>query len=122
MVIGKLRSRLETDADRLGREGRLSATDRELVSYVLQHTPSVADANYVQREDEEDESEEEESSDEESDTSDDEDHDNDDGGGPGGGEPEGDGGEPEGDWVSEVARQTRYLYAEMEDTGRRLRR
>ena len=116
LVIGKLRIRLETDADRLGREGQLSATDRELVSYVLQHTPSVADADYVQREGEEDESEEEESSDEESsDSSDEEDHDGDDGGGgdgpDGGGDGGGHGGAPRRiDWVARVATHTKRLY------------
>ena len=123
LTIGKLRSRLETDADQLGREGRLSATDRELVSYVLQHSPSVADADYVHPE-----SEDQGSAFTEHAQRDDDDDGGEPEGGGGGGEPEGGGGEPEGggggpvdggghgdaaghiDWVARVAVHTERMY------------
>ena len=49
LTVGDLRRRIETDADELGRRGVLSDQDRELVTYVCQHTVTAADEDYVQR-------------------------------------------------------------------------
>jgi hypothetical protein len=47
LSIGELRRRIETDANSLGREGKLSAPDRERITYILQHTVVAADEDYV---------------------------------------------------------------------------
>ena len=47
LSIGELRRRIETDANSLGREGKLSAPDRERITYILQHTVVAADKDYV---------------------------------------------------------------------------
>jgi Sec-independent protein translocase protein TatA len=49
LTVGDLRRRIETDADELGRRGVLSDQDRELVTYVCQHTVTAAEEDYVQR-------------------------------------------------------------------------
>ena len=49
LTVGDLRRRIETDADELGHRGVLSDQDRELVTYVCQHTVTAADEEYVQR-------------------------------------------------------------------------
>ena len=48
-IFGELRRRIENDVDRLLEQDKLSAEDRERVTYVSQQTVDAADRDYVQR-------------------------------------------------------------------------
>jgi hypothetical protein len=134
LCIGELRRRIETDANRLLEQGKLSAEDRERVTYIRQHTVDAADRDYVQRDaaadaqpdggNEEDEhavgGEKQHETDDQQSEADagNADNEGDFGDGPDGTNDDGSAEElVEMNWVSEVARQTRFMYVDVEADG-----
>eukprot|EP01043_Picozoa_sp_COSAG02_P025898 COSAG02_NODE_1473_length_12429_cov_3.759448_4_plen_477_part_00 len=132
LCIGELRRRIETDADRLLEQGTLSAEDRERVTYVSQHTVDAADRDYVQRDTASD-AQPEGSAEDEHAAGGEQQHETDDQqseADAGNADNEGDSGDGPDDtnddgadelveinWVSEVARRTRYVYVDVEVDG-----
>jgi hypothetical protein len=134
LCIGELRRRIETDANSLLERGTLSAENRERVTYVSQHTVDAADRDYVQRDtaaddqpdggNEEDEhagggEQQHETNDQQSEAdAGNADNEGDSGDDLDGTNDEGSADEPvEMNWVSEVARQTRFMYVDVEADG-----